>query len=97
MSNINGKPRGRQVSPPDIYPVSHHVGMPSPIGTRNRVEELAVEPFSIHSNGEWEGKDVFVLTLWTDDPKRSPFRLCFSSAGLEAMEEESRKARKLLE
>ena len=93
MSEINEKNRGRQVPPPDIYPVTRHEGMPSPNGPRNRVHMLEVAPFSQYAGEYWEGKDAFVLTLWTDHPLRSPFRFCFSAEALEAMEEESRNAR----
>ena len=93
MSDINGKSRARPVPPPDIYPVSRHVGIPSPNGPRNRVGKLEVAPFSQYADEHWQGEDAFVLTLWTDHPQRSPFRFCLSADGLEAMEEESRNAR----
>ena len=87
------KDHGRQVPQPDIYPVTRHAGMPSPIGPRNRVGELAVRPFSQHADQHWKGENVFVLTLWTDHPQRSPFQFCFSAEALDALEEECRNAR----
>ena len=96
MSEINEKDHGRQVPQPDIYPLSRHVGIASPNGPRNRVCKLEVVPFSQYADENWQGKDAFVLTLWTDRPQRSPFRFCFSAEALEAleaMEEESRNAR----
>ena len=64
-----------------------------PLGRKIGWGELAVEPFSLFADENWQGEDAFVLTLWTDHPRRSPFRFCFSAAALEAMEEESCKAR----
>ena len=78
MSESNDKGRGRLVPMPDIYPTSRHAGMPSPNGPRNRVGELALEPFSHYGGDDWSGEDVVVLTLWTDHPLRSPFRFCLS-------------------
>lgn len=84
----NPRDRGRQVPPPDIYPASRHAGIPSPSGPRNRVEELALEPFSRFGGDSWEGEDAVVPTLWTDHPRRSPFRFCLSREGLESLRDE---------
>ena len=88
MSEVNDERRGRRVPMPDIYPVSHHVEMPCPTGPRNRVGEVALEPFSRFGGDDWAGQDVSVLTLWTDHPLRSPFRFCLSRTGVVRLREE---------
>ena len=83
-------------SPMILYRDGLHPGMPLPIGPRNLVEELDVEPFAEVVGPElgklWKGDQIFVLSLVTEDPRKSPQRFVLGREALEILADEVRSA-----
>ena len=79
---------------PDICPRDPHPGTPPPNGPQNLVEGLEVVPFDKIAGEDWCGKDTYVLSLWTEDSRKSPCRVCPSADAVEQVAELLEMARK---
>ena len=74
-----------KVMTPDVYPLNPHPGTQPPNGPQNLVEAVEALPFDQIEGGGWSGKDVHVVSFWTEKHRDRPIRFVLSDHAVEIL------------